>query len=286
MISFWPADPIEQTTPRAGPNGQLLEHPNPFELPGNVSPRPLTPSYHHHLLNTHSPSPALSPLGPLTPVPALPTTHLTLHAPEFNMQQPPVPPKLSAPAQNPPLAPSSSKGQIHVKLIQARSLCVASIYARPYVVVQFEQNEFVGRDPINESDKEVKGTATTLSRNSSSSALSALGAIGTKVILDTAKRIKISGISTPSSRVPSPKPSPSSLAPPAAPPSTTTLFGRPSAHNPVWKHQVSLCVSVGYSVFPCFLMPRLVMLHRENPSSYSTFTTVQCTNMAFLARFK
>ncbi|KAI6097414.1 kinase-like domain-containing protein [Pisolithus croceorrhizus] len=44
----------------------------------------------------------------------------------------------------------TSKGQIHVKLISAR--------------VQFEQNEFVSRDPTDEMDKEVKGIATALSR--------------------------------------------------------------------------------------------------------------------------
>ena len=77
---------------------------------------------------------------------------------------------------------SVSRGQLHVKLIQARGLNVHTVNARPYVVVQFEQNEFVSRDPIHELEKEVKGTATNLSRNSSSSALSALGAINSRAI--------------------------------------------------------------------------------------------------------
>ena len=59
-----------------------------------------------------------------------------------------------------------SRGQIHVKLISARGLNVRSVKARPYVVVQFEQNEFVSRDPTEETDKEIKGVATNLSRNS------------------------------------------------------------------------------------------------------------------------
>ena len=46
---------------------------------------------------------------------------------------------------------SVSRGQLHVKLIQARGLNVHSVHARPYVVVQFEQNEFVSRDPIHEN---------------------------------------------------------------------------------------------------------------------------------------
>ncbi|KAG1755934.1 kinase-like domain-containing protein [Suillus lakei] len=77
-----------------------------------------------------------------------------------------------------PHSTGTSKGQIHVKLISARGLNVTSIRSRPYVVVQFEQNEFVSRDPTDEMDKEVKGMATALSRASSSIALSALSSIG------------------------------------------------------------------------------------------------------------
>ena len=55
--------------------------------------------------------------------------------------------------------------------------------ARPYVIVQFEQNEFVSRDPTEETDKEVKGVATsTLSRTSSSAALSSLDAINNRAL--------------------------------------------------------------------------------------------------------
>ncbi|KZT19285.1 kinase-like protein [Neolentinus lepideus HHB14362 ss-1] len=124
-----------------------------------------------------------------------------------------------------------SKGQIHVKLIQGRGLNIHSPHSRPYIVVSFEQNEFVSRDPIDESEKELKGQAINLSRNSSSVALSALGAINTK---DAAKRSSAaSGKSTPVP--PGPKQSPSALA--------SSLFGRKNAHNPVWKHEVSFDVT-------------------------------------------
>ncbi|PFH52697.1 hypothetical protein AMATHDRAFT_139750 [Amanita thiersii Skay4041] len=130
---------------------------------------------------------------------------------------------------------SASKGQIHVKLIQARGLNVRSIYARPYVVVQFEQNEFVSRDPTDESDKEVKGVATTLSRNSSSNAIAALGAIGSKAAThDESKRSKSSNTS-PASSLSSSK---SITSGPA-----NGLFGKISPHNPVWKHEVSFDVT-------------------------------------------
>ncbi|KAF9468943.1 kinase-like domain-containing protein [Collybia nuda] len=126
-----------------------------------------------------------------------------------------------------------SKGQIHVKLIQARGLNVRAPHARPYVVVQFEQNEFVSRDPTAESDKEVKGTATALSRNSSSNAISALGAIGSKVAtVDASRRDRNSANSSPASSVSSGR---SGLS--------SGLFGRLSAHNPMWKHEVSFDVT-------------------------------------------
>ncbi|KII95796.1 hypothetical protein PLICRDRAFT_98198 [Plicaturopsis crispa FD-325 SS-3] len=137
-----------------------------------------------------------------------------------------------------------SKGQIHVKLIQARGLSVRSIHARPYVVVQFEQNEFVGRDPIEETEKEAKGTATTLASNGSSNAISALGAIGSKA--DAAKRGKGSSGNTPSSSVSSGKSVLASAASTAAAAASkpSTLFGGVSAHNPVWKHEVSFDVTM------------------------------------------
>ncbi|KAG2158890.1 kinase-like domain-containing protein [Suillus bovinus] len=127
----------------------------------------------------------------------------------------------------------TSKGQIHVKLISARGLNVTSVHSRPYVVVQFEQNEFVSRDPTDEMDKEVKGTATALSRTSSSIALSALSSIGVP-----RPPGKSSPGNSPSSSISCNQPSPTLL------PSTTQgLFGRLSAHNPVWKHEVSFDVT-------------------------------------------
>lgn len=290
MIKLWPSV-LEQLTPRVNADGR--ERPNPFDVPSEVAnatslsssspysrgpPPPLPPpqasdsqiqtfgAVHHHLLAT---TPAVIPVqadvtppGLITPqsgpfAARIPTTQISLHAPDFsmrNIQKSPRPsdsmenksstPSSSSPstrtsssttvgaahtAQSP--APSAtSKGQIHVKLISARGLNVSSIHARPYVVVLFEQNEFVSRDPTEETDKEVKGTATALSRTSSSNALTALSAIGV-----SRPPGKSSTNTSPSSSlsVPSKIPSPTH-------PSTQGLFGRVSAHNPVWKHEVSL----------------------------------------------
>ena len=201
MLRFWPSTPSEQLTPKARTDR------NPFDA---------------------VPSPTASGQPDLTP---LLSTQLSLHAPEFNMQQPPPSRKepsmssLSSSSTSPPHT-STSKGQIHVKLIQARSLNVRSIHARPYVVVQFEQNEFVSRDPTNETDKEVKGVATTLSRINSSNSIITLAPIESKLI---EKQRAKSANSSPSSSISSKS---SGIA--------NGFFGRLSPHNPVWKHQVSL----------------------------------------------
>ena len=219
MFRHWTPD---QLTPRASEK-------NPF------NDVPTTPTAVHPLLSS-----GLSVSSDLTP--AQPTTHLSIHAPIFIMQPPPPAKNLiikPRPPASPPSAstPPSSKGQIHVKLIQARALNVRSVNARPYVVVQFEQNEFVSRDPTLESDKEVKGAATSLSTCVSSNALSALGAIGSKAAIQGSRK------NSKNSKDPSPPSSKLSsqlLSPPQRTPPSKDFFGRLSAHNPVWKHEVSL----------------------------------------------
>lgn len=251
---------------------------------GRKSPRQggrVTPpnGIHHRLLQVPSPSvngTESAPIGPLSPAvtsmnlttTALPTTHLTLHAPDFDMQVPPV--KRSSHSRSPPpsalgsspsrplpsqsssstATPSiSSKGQIHVKLISARGLNAPSIKSRPYVVVVFENNEFVSRDPTDESDKEVRGVATNLSRTSSSIAISALGALGPKTVAQDTPTLtrRQSPVSSSSSN--SPK---SSLSVPDVSGTRTPsngLLGRRSAQTPVWKHEVSLYVD--FLLSPC-----------------------------------
>jgi hypothetical protein len=225
MFRHWTPD---QLTPRANEK-------NPF------NDVPTTPTAVHPLLSS-----GLSVTSDLTP--AQPTTHLSIHAPIFIMQQPP--PAKNLIIKQPPSSstPPSSKGQIHVKLIQARALNVRSLNARPYVVVQFEQNEFVSRDPTLESDKEVKGAAISLSRSISSNALSALGAIGSKAAIQgSRKNSKNSKDPSPPSSTASAKLSSQLLLP--TPPSIP-FFGRLSAHNPVWKHEVSLYVLYSFSYRP------------------------------------
>lgn len=177
-----------------------------------------------------------------------------------------------APASStaPPPPTPVARGQIHVKLIQARGLSIKSPHARPYVVVQFEQNDFVSRDPIAESDKEAKGTATarghqpqgsisnvaatttTHKHQPNGSVSSAVSALDALTIKDDARKQKLTSANTsPASSVSSGKSTMSSGQSGAATPAVTadtssagsgpaSYFGRLSAHNPVWKHEVSL----------------------------------------------
>lgn len=51
------------------------------------------------------------------------------------------------------------KGKLAIKLISARNLSAPSAASRPYVLVSFDQNEFVSREPIHEEGEEVTGIA-------------------------------------------------------------------------------------------------------------------------------
>ncbi|GAA6028306.1 hypothetical protein JCM8097_006967 [Rhodosporidiobolus ruineniae] len=54
---------------------------------------------------------------------------------------------------------SAPRGKLLVKLIQARGLSAPSVASRPYVVVTFDNNEFVSREPIHEEGEEAVGVA-------------------------------------------------------------------------------------------------------------------------------
>ncbi|KAF8592617.1 kinase-like protein [Ramaria rubella] len=298
MLKLWTTS-SGQTTPKAS----AVER-NPFDANPAVadslagSPRTPTSAVHHHLL--HAPANVSAPLtpldlGPLTPAAAskfaavaasLPTTHLSLNPPEFVMKQPPQPRNLphqsrdASPASNASSVPSttSAKGQLHVKLIQARGLHVQSSHARPYVVVQFEQNEFVSREPTSESEKEVKGVATNMSRNGSSTALSALGAISIGKAFEAAARARATTTTTPPSSFSAPR---SALAPTKTSTSSAEsastsgtaspgVFGSGlSAHNPVWKHEVAFDVTSDQS------MITLNVYDRRHDTEHSFLGTLQ-----------
>ncbi|KAF7336034.1 Non-specific serine/threonine protein kinase [Mycena sanguinolenta] len=138
----------------------------------------------------------------------------------------PTPPTLSTARSN-----TFSKGQIHVQLVQARNLHVSSIVARPYVSVQFEQNEFISRDPTDANDMEIHSTPAAVP---TSRAMSVLSAIGSKAAI--AEDIRRGTNKT------------SNLFPASSIPSASVLstvgglLDPISPHNPIWKDKVSFDV--------------------------------------------
>lgn len=194
------SSPQDQTTPKAS------EQRNPFDLLSSITPsrrqsqsttggtatsQPLkTPTLQPRLSYTGSGSSTPgggnnSDGGLTTPgasVPgtpggrALPTTALSTNEPDFSFKTQPSQharqPKPPGSSSNTTAAP---RGKLLVKLISARHLSPPSLRARPYVVVSFDQNEFVSREPIHEEGEEVTGlarplTTTTLSKPTTSSA--------------------------------------------------------------------------------------------------------------------
>jgi hypothetical protein len=152
-------------------------------------------------------------------------------------------PKTSLDSPRPP-----PKGQIHVKLIQAKSLSVkSSLYSRPYVVVQFEQNEFVSRDPIPESDKEIKGTPTNLALppGDPPPAVPSPPSMTSDTPMPTALPQKRERKHWPNTNHPPASSSPTRSS------GLLGLFGRLNAHNPVWKHEVSLSVFSLFFLLSC-----------------------------------
>ncbi|EGG06077.1 uncharacterized protein MELLADRAFT_116646 [Melampsora larici-populina 98AG31] len=58
------------------------------------------------------------------------------------------------------------KGLLSVKIVSARSLVCSSSRSRPYVVAQFDNNEFVSREPIEEDQDESKGNVSSVQNGS------------------------------------------------------------------------------------------------------------------------
>lgn len=160
---------------------------------------------------------------------------------------------------------STPKGRLAVKLISARHLSCPSPASQPYVVVTFDQNEFISREPIHEEGEEATGVAGRKGDGANSptatqqqapvppdaakldpapaEAAVAMGAsplaasgLGRALALDT-RRDSVNMVISP--------PPPASL--PLPPLDTAAPAVEPvelSAYNPTWKHEVTLCVLI------------------------------------------
>ncbi|KAG9126831.1 hypothetical protein FRC07_001783 [Ceratobasidium sp. 392] len=263
MLKIWPTHGPSaadaQLTPKASDRTSI----NPFEAslaaatnpgPSNLGMSsttagpPRTPTLtHHHLLRsdaTHDSTPLATPSIGLPS--AAPTTQLSLDPPQFAL-------KMAAPPlrRNHSHTPSvkdkdaqaggnPSRGQLHVKLIAARGLNISSPRARPYVVVQFEQSEFVSRDPIDETVAPLRGAPAALSRVNSALNVTAAAAQGTtsgisRVLASATPRSSVSSGSSTGGQ--------NGNGNGLLTPNPARLGSTVSAHNPVWKHEVAFDVT-------------------------------------------
>lgn len=129
--------------------------------PGSV---PRTPSSSYDIATGifgPLPSNLPTPGGALT---AAPTTSLSRTEPDFTFKTSPsnltrnkkAGQHTSTSSTSSTTTRSSPKGQLSVKIIQAKNLNAPGSDSRPYVVASFDQNDFVSREAIPESEMEVR----------------------------------------------------------------------------------------------------------------------------------
>ncbi|KDN49588.1 kinase-like protein [Tilletiaria anomala UBC 951] len=244
LKGFWPSSPADQTTPKAL-SAYSEEQRNPFDThaASMVAGAVADPSFvagsgqadqagmtgGNKLAASTSTglgqripmqSGEMTPSGLRTPggvtiLANIPTTSLSVAAPDFTMQMPPKKNKdaditPSSSANNVTVAGSSTntqqtagsstsatvgpapanvsgqttpnrtagaasstgptrntaapRGHLTIKVVSARNLQVSSAASRPYAVVSFDKNEFIGREPMDDEEG-IAATATTSSKD-------------------------------------------------------------------------------------------------------------------------
>ncbi|PWN45581.1 kinase-like protein [Ceraceosorus guamensis] len=193
LKGIWPGGPADQITPKASSN--KAEERNPFDAltsgssapPNSTMSAPGAPAdrLSHSRNNSGGPglgaglnqgipfnslnhadplTPGMRTPGGVTSHASIPTTSISTSVPDFSMKLPPAKAKNDAASHTTSSGTtrntSAPRGYLTVKLVSARNLIVGSPSSKPYAVVSFEQNEFIGREPIDESaEPEAKGKA-------------------------------------------------------------------------------------------------------------------------------
>ncbi|KAL7410380.1 kinase-like domain-containing protein [Mrakia frigida] len=150
---------------------------------------------------------------------------------------------ISSPASSSPrsLSPNTHpKGHLTVKLMSARGLNIPSeamATSRPYVVVTFENNEFVSREPIESHEPTTKGVATYTPSAPPTPSSGILGIGSISRAFDMAARSRSAAMMGKTKlTLPGAK---SGATTPKATESRSEWLGKPSACDPVWKHEVT-----------------------------------------------
>ena len=154
-------------------------------------------------------------------------------------------------------ANSQPRGTLNVKLVSARGLAVshaADANPQPYVVMTFEQNEFVSRPPHANSSlsavpfTQAQPTPVTpgnLTRSTSGLAVSTITRAFADAVRGKKKDAEASGAQTPR----------------AEEPSGGGWLGKPGPGDPVWKEEVSLCVHILCQMYVKLTNQRLDFFH-------------------------
>lgn len=144
----------------------------------------------------------------------------------------------------PPSPNTHPKGHLTVKLMSARGLNIpteAMSTSRPYVVVTFENNEFVSREPIESHEPTTKGVATYTPSAPPTPSSGILGIGSISRAFDMAARSRSAAMMG-KTKLTLPGAKDSGATTPKATESRGEWLGKPSACDPVWKHEVTLSV--------------------------------------------
>jgi hypothetical protein len=126
--------------------------------------------------------------------------------------------------------------------MQARGLNIppsSFANARPYVVVTFENNEFVSREPIAASEPTTKGVATYTPSAPPTPGGGGLGLGSISRAFDMAARSRSAAGKT-KLTLPGSTTKSGATTPTLKQAEKTEWMGTPSAADPVWKHEVTL----------------------------------------------
>ncbi|WFC99928.1 non-specific serine/threonine protein kinase [Malassezia yamatoensis] len=147
VVPGFSSGPYDQTTPKAQPTG--VEK-NPFDALQETTQRTRDASTATERATSFS-NALLTPgytASTRSSLAGVPTTSITRTAPDFTMKLPPPKPKAKTRPESHDgrTAGGAPVGCLRMRIVEAKNLDVATHSSKPYVVVQFDKNEFIGEE--------------------------------------------------------------------------------------------------------------------------------------------
>lgn len=130
------------------------------------------------------------------------------------------------------------QGKLSIVVIEGRNLAVSSSEASPYVVAVYDSNEFVGREPITETDAPVtsyvgkSGAQTPLASHSNGTSSPAGGSLSSTTAQSALQKSLEQHRKQQEAK---------SLSPPSPSTSAPANKSQSKASDPLWKQEVVLC---------------------------------------------